>query len=176
MAELWGLLADDDRLRVFAALALGATSLPEIAERSGVEARLAVKALKRLESGGVVGRSGNDWELRREVIAAEARRTATPPEPFDADGVPPEQAGVLRAFLREGRLTTIPAARSKRLVVLDHVARVFEVGVQYPEREVDALLHVFHADHAALRRYLVDEGFLSREAGIYWRSGGSVQI
>jgi hypothetical protein len=25
-----------------------------------------------------------------------------------------------------------------------------------------------------LRRYLVDDGFLSREAGIYWRSGGTV--
>ena len=27
---------------------------------------------------------------------------------------------------------------------------------------------------AALRRYLVDEGFLDREASVYWRSGGSV--
>jgi hypothetical protein len=25
-----------------------------------------------------------------------------------------------------------------------------------------------------LRRYLVDEGFLSRDAGIYWRTGGTV--
>ena len=30
-----------------------------------------------------------------------------------------------------------------------------------------------HADTAALRRYLVDEDFLSRAAGEYWRSGGS---
>ena len=31
-----------------------------------------------------------------------------------------------------------------------------------------------HADTAAWRRYLVDVGFLDREAGVYWRSGGSV--
>jgi len=31
-------------------------------------------------------------------------------------------------------------------------------------------------DHAALRRYLVDEGFLSRQAGVYWRSGGTVDV
>ncbi len=61
-------------------------------------------------------------------------------------------------------------------MVLDHVARVFEPGVRYPEREVDAILRAFHPDHAALRRYLVDEGFLSRENGEYWRTGGTVVI
>ena len=176
MAELWGLLADEDRLRVFAALSLGARSLVEVADRSGVDARLAVKALKRLESGGVVRRLGNDWELRRDVIAEQARRTASPPESYEEEGLSAEQAAVLRAFLRDGRLTTIPAGRAKRLVVLDHLAKVFDIGVRYAEREVDALLHVFHPDHAALRRYLVDEGFLSREAGVYWRSGGSVDL
>src|SRR5690349_20870512 len=125
MAELWGLLADEDRLRVFAALALGARSLVEVASVSGVEARLAVRALKRLEKGGVVARSGSpsssDWELRRDVIDEQARRTATPVPAFDDADVPPEQAAVLRNFLRDGGLTTIPAARSKRLIVLDHI-------------------------------------------------------
>jgi hypothetical protein len=32
-------------------------------------------------------------------------------------------------------------------------------------------------DHCTLRRYLVDEDFLSRTAdGIYWRSGGAVHV
>jgi hypothetical protein len=31
-----------------------------------------------------------------------------------------------------------------------------------------------HADTAALRRYLVDDGFLSRDHGEYWRTGGRV--
>ena len=176
MAELWGLLADEDRLRVFAALALGARSLVEVADRSGVEARLAVRALKRLEKGGVVARAGNDWELRRDVIDEQARRTAKPRPAFDDEGLSPEQASVLRKFLRDGRLATIPAAHAKRLVVLDHIAKVFEIGVRYPEREVDALLRAFHDDYAALRRYLVDEGFLARDHAEYWRSGGSVDV
>ena len=54
--------------------------------------------------------------------------------------------------------------------------RVFEPGIRYPEREVNVLLAVWHPDVAALRRYLVDEGFLTREAGVYWRSGGTVDI
>jgi hypothetical protein len=32
------------------------------------------------------------------------------------------------------------------------------------------------ADDSVLRRYLVDEGLLSREAGEYWRSGGWVDV
>ncbi len=40
-----------------------------------------------------------------------------------------------------------------------------------------SLFHsALHPDHAALRRYLVDEGFLSRASGEYWRSGGTVPL
>ena len=82
---------------------------------------------------------------------------------------------VLRAFLDEdGRLVAMPARHRKRLVVLDHVARVFTPGRRYPEAEVNAMLHAFHPDHAMLRRYLVDDGFLARESGVYWRTGGTV--
>lgn len=176
MAELWGLLADEDRLRVFAALSLGARTLGEVTERSVVEPRAAVKALKRLVAGGVVAHVGNEYELRRDVIAAEARRTAKPVEAYEEAGLPPRTAAVLRAFLIDGRLASIPSTRSKRLVVLDHIAKVFEIGVRYPEREVDTIVRAFHSDYAALRRYLVDEGFMTREAGTYWRSGGSVEV
>lgn len=176
VAELWGLLADEDRLRVFSAIALGARSVPDIADHAGMDPRTVVKALQRLESGGVVATVGPQWELRRDVIAAEARRTSKAVERYDEAGLPPRQASVLRAFLRDGRLTSIPTVRSKRLVVLDHIAKVFEIGVRYPERDVDALLRAFHDDHAALRRYLVDEGFLSRDHAEYWRTGGSVIV
>jgi hypothetical protein len=74
----------------------------------------------------------------------------------------------------DGRLVSIPAARGKRRVILEHIVAAFEPGVRYPEREVDAILRAWHPDHAALRRYLVDELLLSRDAGIYWRIGGPV--
>jgi putative glutamine amidotransferase len=50
------------------------------------------------------------------------------------------------------------------------------VGVRYPESDVNARLRRFHPDYAAVRRYLVDDGFLTREIGVYWRSGGTVQM
>jgi hypothetical protein len=82
---------------------------------------------------------------------------------------------VLRAFFdADGRLTQIPAKHTKRLVVLDVLAQEFEPGERYRETEVNNRLRAYHPDVAALRRYLVENLFLAREAGWYWRTGGSV--
>jgi hypothetical protein len=87
-----------------------------------------------------------------------------------------DEEKVLRAFLGEdGRIVRMPAKHSKRLVLLDHVCRVFEPGVRYAEPEVNALLRAFNDDVAMLRRYLVDEGFMTRDSGVYWRSGGTFE-
>jgi len=77
------------------------------------------------------------------------------------------------AFVRAGSVATMPARLSRRRLLLNQVAMAFEPGVRYAEAEVNDFLRRVHADHAALRRYLVDEGFLDREGGVYWRTGGS---
>ena len=79
-------------------------------------------------------------------------------------------------FIKDGRLVIMPSKRSKLLLVLDHLAQDFELGRTYPEAEVNAVLEGYHDDFAALRRYLVDEGFMTREGGVYWRSGGTVEV
>ena len=100
---------------------------------------------------------------------------ALPASDADGDDEARRRAGVLRAFLDDdGRLRTIPARRSKRLVVLDHLAQLFEPGRRFEETEVNRRLRGVHDDVAALRRLLVDDGFLTRDRGVYWRSGGSV--
>lgn len=114
-------------------------------------------------------------EPRTEAADATLRRSADV-RPGNADAADPATAAVLRAFFVNGRLRTVPAKHSKRLVVLDRLARVFEPGVRYPETEVNARLQAFHPDYALLRRYLVDEGFMARDHGVYWRTGGSVEL
>ena len=81
---------------------------------------------------------------------------------------------MLRAFVKDRRLTSIPAQRSKRLVVLDLLAQDFEPGRCYSEAMVNLVLGHWHADTASLRRHLVDEQILARKAGRYWRIGGTV--
>ena len=70
----------------------------------------------------------------------------------------------------------IPARQAKRRRVLDWLAQQFEPGLVYPERAVNATLLRFHPDFASLRRYLVDEGFMERRQGFYWRSGGTFDV
>ena len=53
------------------------------------------------------------------------------------------------------------------------VASRFEPGRQYAEKEVNGILLGVYDDVASLRRFLVDEGLLAREAGVYWRTGVS---
>jgi hypothetical protein len=83
----------------------------------------------------------------------------------------------LRSYVRDGRITAMPAKRAARLLLLDRVAQAFEPGRHYPEATVNEVLRAVYDDHAALRRYLVDEQLLSRTPdGTYWRSGGTVPI
>jgi hypothetical protein len=175
-ATVVGLLADPTRLKVVAALALGASTIEDVAEMAHLPPKDVALAARRLARGGLVHRDGAALELRTEqfgAIARAAAEAAPPPERLSDDDA---EDAVLRAFVRRGRLVSIPAQLSKRRVVLEHIVRVFEPGIRYPERQVNALLSVWHADHAALRRYLVDEGLLSREAGEYWRTGGYVDV
>ncbi|MCW2695212.1 MAG: putative regulator, ArsR family [Modestobacter sp.] len=171
-----GLLADPVRLKVVAALALGAGTIVEVARVAGLPLKDVALAARRLARAGLVRRDGHVLTLLAERFGEAARAAAegAPPPPALSDD--PAEDAVLQAFLREGRLVSVPAQQSKRLVVLDHIVRVFEPGVRYPEREVNALLRAWYPDVAALRRYLVDEGLLTRDAGVYWRSGGRVDL
>jgi hypothetical protein len=175
--ELVGLLADDDRRRVFAALVLGASNADAVRQVAGLDARAAGRALQRLVDAGLVVR-GDDGvvHLLGEAFALAARAEAErEPRAHEHDDEPPDVARVLRAFVREGRLTSIPAVHAKRLVVLDWLVQRFEPGRRYSEQMVNLILGQVHADTAALRRYLVDEGLLSRAQGEYWRTGGTFE-
>jgi hypothetical protein len=80
----------------------------------------------------------------------------------------------LRGYLRAGKIDAMPAKQARRRQLLAEVAQVFEPGVRYHERDVNDVLGALYPDYAALRRYLVDEDFLDRAGGQYWRIGGPV--
>jgi hypothetical protein len=170
------LLGEPDRLRVAAAIVLGHERLTDIASVSGVDERDVGRALARLVAGGlVVGDRAGSYRFATEELKVAARGVASERDAPEPDA--PRDAGrVLRAFVRGGTLTSIPATRSKRLVVLDLLVQGFEPGRRYREQEVNKQLSRWHADVAALRRLLVDEGFMSRERGLYWRTGGTFPV
>jgi hypothetical protein len=173
--ELVGLLADDDRRRAVAALVLGATTIEGVQADTGLSVRSAARAVQRLVDAGLVIR-GDDATLHLlgEAFALAARAEAErAPRSVEHDDEPANVARVLRVFVRDGRLTSIPTVRAKRVIVLDWLAQRFEPGRHYPEATINLMLSAVHPDTAALRRYLVDEGIMARERGEYWRAGGT---
>ncbi len=175
--RLAGLLADDDRRRVFAAIELGGTTLDTAATLAGLPVPRAAKALSTLAGAGLVvqGDGGGLYVVGAafQVAAREALSRPASDEHGDRSG---EVRRVFDAFVRDGRLTQIPSSRQKRLVLLDWLAQDFDPGARYSEPMVNLILGKRHADTAALRRYLVDEGFLDRAGGEYWRAGGTVEL
>lgn len=175
-SALLAALADETRLRAFAAVLLGATDTAAVAQAVGRGERDTLRVLSRLAAVGLVGRTEAGWAAYPALLRDAAAAAAPAPAYIDHGSADPQVSTVLRTFLPEGRLVQMPAQETKRRIVLDHVARVFEPGARYPEREVDAMLKAFWDDHATLRRYLVDYGLLARDKGEYWRVGGTFAV
>lgn len=172
---LVGLLSEPARLKVTSALALGATTSSEVVTATGLEPREVAAALRRLESGGLVSTERGRIRLNEEAFK-DAARAEAPTPPTDAElSADAETAAVLRTFVPHGRIGSLPVSRAKRRLLLGHLARLFEPGIRYAERDVNAVLAAWHDDYAMLRRHLYDEGFLDRRDGEYWRIGGYVE-
>src|SRR5262245_36906063 len=169
-----GLLADDVRRRVAAAIMLGATSLDAVVVASGVAIDRAGRALGRLVDAGLVTRAADGLTIDADVFTLAARDALARPKRSEHEGESADRRRVLDVFVHDGRITSVPAARGKRLVVLDWLVQAFEPGVHYAEHEVNEIIAARHPDTEMLRRYRVDEGLLDRDAGEYWRSGGTV--
>jgi hypothetical protein len=174
-ARLIGLLAEVDRRRVVAALQLGASSFQEVAHAAGLDERRAASALGTLvDAGLVVHVEAGGLALVESAFSVAARAALARPRRSEHADEPDDVRRVLDAFVRDDQLTEIPASRQKRLVVLDWLVQAFEPGIRYDERHVNEVIAARHPDTAALRRYLVDEGFMDRADGWYWRAGGTV--
>lgn len=168
-------LGDDARRVAFAAVVLGASTLDGVAGASGLTREQASKALARLAGFGLVADGDTGLHVDGSAMRDAARSARERPASVEHADAPEEHQAVMRAFVRDGRLTSIPTQHGKRLVILDWLVQDFEPGRRYTEAMVNMILGQRHAGTAALRRYLVDNDFLDRADGMYWRCGGSIR-
>ena len=175
-------LSDASRLRIVGLLAGGRRmSVADLASALDLTPGTVVHHLKRLAEAGLVEsrprppfvdywlRLGRLSEIGAALDALARRQAGDDQPPPDAPAwASAEQARVLRAFFDGERLTSIPAQHAKRIVVLRRLAEtVFEADREYAEKDVNMRLALRHPDVASLRRYLVDEKFMSRERSVY---------
>ena len=171
--EFLRLALDPTRLAVLGRAAEGVVDSRALSEALGIPQRRVQQAIARLRSAGLLTPELRVDRAALRRIAANLPRAGPPDAAVVGVGTWSEsEIEVLGRFFSGSRLVTIPGNRSKRLVVLDRLAQEFEPGLRYEEREVNFALQLWHPDYASLRRYLVDEGLLTRAEGVYWRTGG----
>lgn len=177
-------LAERSRLRIVGLLAGGHwMAVEDLAAALALTPGTVVHHLRRLREAGLVesrprppyveyslriGRlaeiGGRLDRIERDVRAAGEEQAALDMPAWAG----PKEWRVVRAFFEGDRLLSIPAQHAKRLVILRHLAETaFEAERDYPEKEVNMVLALRHPDVAALRRYLVDESFMTRAGGVY---------
>jgi ArsR family transcriptional regulator len=177
-------LADASRLRLVGLLAGRPMAVEELAAASGLSAGTVVHHLKRLEAAGLVEsrprRPYVEYVLRVDRLQAVSGQLAALERADEAgaelpgpegEPLPAYDAKVLRAFLRNGKLVSIPAQERKRGAVLRYLMEhCFAEERAYAEPEVNDRLAAYHEDVAALRRYLVGAGMMTRAGGEYRRA------
>ena len=169
-------LADPTRIRILALLAERPMYGQELARVLDVKPPTVSHHIAPLVNAGLVYvRRENNYhyyELDSDGIQHLADSTqhiarllfASNPLPPKSD----ERARVVATFIKDGRLVSIPAQYKKRRYVMEELARSFEWGRLYDEKEVNAILKTFHEDVASLRREFIDQRIMLRENGRYW--------
>jgi hypothetical protein len=164
-------LSSADRLRIIGVLVRGKFTQGDIAEQLHLPVRDVFNHLAFLVHVGLINETDGVYELDEKAVENYARGQFEGTRP-DYQDKPEDARKVLRGFLSpDGTLKQIPAPGNKRLIILNFIVEAFAFDTNYTEKEVNTILRRFHVDTAALRRYLVDEGFMDRESygTRYWR-------
>jgi hypothetical protein len=166
--EIVGLLADPVRRRVVAALDGASRSGEEVAAEIRADARTVFEHLTRLVAAEVViARDDGRYALVDDVFARSVRDAAS--ERIGA--LNDQHTQLARRYFYRNRLVQMPSEPWAVTVVLELIAEDFQPGEIYSEREVSTTLYAWYGDYALLRRMLVDQGYLMRDHGEYWRAG-----
>ncbi len=178
LIQFFKAVANVERLKILGLLANDRATLPELAATLGLRDQAVSRHLSQLTHLGLVveepAEPGPRYALDAKAVERMSRELLAPlkqaEQALQAVGdANADETKVLRSFFKGDRLQSVPASPAKRRVVLAWLADRFELERRYSEAEVNEILKQHFDDHAALRRYLVDDGFLARERSIYWR-------
>ena len=171
-------LGDEKRLKIEGLLAQKPLCVEELAAILDLSPATVSHHLRKLVEAGLVAASAegyyNVYSLRAETLREMSKRLLSA-ETFQDTARVLDLGGydrkVLRDYLEDGRLKTIPAQRKKRDVILRHIVEEFEPGRRYAESEVNEIISRFHEDYATIRREFIMRRMIDREGGggDYWR-------
>ncbi len=172
---LFKCLSDKSRLQILKSLSVEDMYVERLAERLNLTSATVSFHLKKLSDAGAVNSYRNQYyvmyTLNREIfqtkmidIITEKSDEAEEQEKRDAE----YRKRVIDTFIQYGKLKSIPAQRKKKRIILEEIAKAFERGKVYAEREVNIIIADFHDDFCTIRRDMISENIMERESGKYW--------
>lgn len=82
-----------------------------------------------------------------------------------------ERKNIIKNYIDEsGALKTFPAKEKKKIIVLSEIVKHFSKEKKYSEKEINRILQRVYEDYAAIRRALIEYGFIERtnDCSSYW--------
>lgn len=172
--SLFKCLADKSRLQILKSLIKEDMYVERLAERLGLTAATISFHLKKLEDAKAVCSRKEQYytvySICRDVFMTNIIDIIKEEsEVIDEQKQREEQyrRKVISAFFEYGRLKTIPSQRKKERICLEEIAKAFESGRVYSEKEVNSIIGGFFDDYCTLRRDMIAEGLMSRNGSEY---------
>lgn len=171
---LFKCLADKSRIQILKSLMQEDMYVERLAERLGITAATVSFHLKKLEDVGAVKSRKEQYytmySMNRDIfkvsildILKEESEELTLQKERDEQ----YRKKVIDAFFEYGKLKSIPSQRKKERIVLEEIAKSFEEGREYSEREINIIIADFNDDFCTIRRDMISEGILTRENMVY---------
>lgn len=172
---LFKCLSDKSRLQILKSLAGEDMYVERLAQRLNLTPATISFHMKKLSDAGAVTAYRTQYytmySLCRDVFMTrimDVIGAASDEAEVQAQRDAAYRQKVIDSFVEYGKLKTIPAQRKKKRILLEEMAKAFEKGRRYTEREVNIILADFHDDFCTLRRDMISEGLMERENSIYW--------
>ena len=164
------LLADETRLNILNILLCEDSYVEKLACELSLTPATICYHLKKMEAAGVVNCSRSQfymiYSLNRDIFDRPLIELIRKDAPV-VDEEEKYRKEVLSHFFKYGRLTQLPTQRKKREIILTEIARAFERGRDYEEKEVNEIIHRFHEDHCFIRREMIACGIMTRDNDVY---------
>lgn len=173
--RLFKCLADKSRLQILKSLAIEDMDVERLAGRLDLTPATISFHLKKLSEAGAVRSYKNQYytmyALCKDVFMTRILDVIT--ETSDEADIQAQRDAqyrkrVIESFFEYGKLKAIPAQRKKERIILEEIAKAFEPGRTYTEREVNIIIADFHDDFCTIRRDMIGEKLMARENGTYW--------
>ncbi len=169
-------LADKSRLAIVNSLLERHQYVEELAKRHGLAPSTVSFHLKKLEQAGIIRSKKEQYyvmlEANKELLETPLKEIISAVQgdnKLQQKRIDEYRSKVLNSFFRHGILEKLPAQHKKRLIVLEQFVQRFEPGRRYTENEVTELIRPLFDDYCTIRRLLIEENMLQREATTYWR-------